>query len=95
LRDADGYIVINQCASAQTTLEQQSIWFKFNNSSNLYVEYGGVDTSGTALNLAVALTVNKTKTEEGAIRYRCGLPITNGWQYSGNEYTNEPLYTNC
>jgi hypothetical protein len=61
--------------SAQTTLEQQSIWFKFNNSSVFHVEYGGVDT-GKPLSLAL-MTVNKTKTEDGAIRYRCGLPITN------------------
>jgi hypothetical protein len=46
-RDSDGYIVINQSASAQTTLEQQSIWFKFNNSSSFHVEYGGVDTTET------------------------------------------------
>ncbi|MCM7066623.1 hypothetical protein [Enterobacter ludwigii] len=76
-RDSDGYIVINQSASAQTTLEQQSIWFKFNNSSSFHVEYSGVDTTGKPLSLAVAMTVNKTKTEDGAIRYRCGLPITN------------------
>jgi len=76
-RDEQGFIVINQSATAQTTLEQQSIWFKFNNSSNFYVEYGGVDTSGSALSLAVALTANKTKTETGAVKYRCGLPITN------------------
>lgn len=76
-RDSDGYIVINQSASAQTTLEQQSIWFKFNNSSTFHVEYSGVDTTGKPLSLAVAMTVNKTKTEDGAIRYRCGLPITN------------------
>lgn len=75
-RDAEGYIVINQSATAQTTLEQQSIWFKFKNTSNFYVEYGGVDASGGSLSLAVALTVNKTKTEEGSIKYRCGLPIT-------------------
>lgn len=75
-RDSDGYIVINQSASAQTTLEQQSIWFKFNNSSTFHVEYSGVDITGKPLSLAVAMTVNKTKTEEGAIRYRCGLPIT-------------------
>ncbi|MGT8683743.1 hypothetical protein ACR704_26245, partial [Klebsiella pneumoniae] len=53
------------------------IWFKFNNSSTFHVEYGGVDTTGKALSLAVAMTVNKTKTEDGAVRYRCGLPITN------------------
>ena len=76
-RDSEGYIVINQSASAQTTLEQQSIWFKFNNSSSFHVEYSGVDTTGKPLSLAVAMTVNKTKTEDGAIRYRCGLPITN------------------
>ncbi|MDQ7216667.1 hypothetical protein, partial [Enterobacter cloacae] len=76
-RDSDGYIVINQSASAQTTLEQQSIWFKFNNSSSFHVEYSGVDTTGKPLSLTVAMTVNKTKTEDGAIRYRCGLPITN------------------
>ncbi|SAU71928.1 hypothetical protein [Klebsiella pneumoniae] len=76
-RDSNGYIVISQSASAQTTLEQQSIWFKFNNSSTFHVEYGGVDTTGKALSLAVAMTVNKTKTEDGAVRYRCGLPITN------------------
>lgn len=76
-RDSDGYVVINQSASAQTTLEQQSIWFKFNNTSNFYVEYGGVDTTGIALSLGVALTANKTKTDEGSVRYRCGLPITN------------------
>lgn len=76
-RDSDGYIVINQSASAQTTLEQQSIWFKFNNGSTFHVEYSGVDTTGKPLSLAVAMTVNKTKTEDGAIRYRCGLPITN------------------
>jgi len=75
-RDEQGFIVINQAATAQTTLEQQSIWFKFNNASNFYVEYGGVDTTGSALSLAVALTVNKTKTEDGAVKYRCGLPIT-------------------
>ncbi|EPC9993757.1 hypothetical protein ACR30C_001826 [Enterobacter ludwigii] len=76
-RDSDGYIVINQSAAAQTTLEQQSIWFKFNNSSSFHVEYSGVDTTGKPLSLAVAMTVNKTKTEDGAIKYRCGLPVTN------------------
>ncbi|HDR2890521.1 TPA: hypothetical protein I4G69_001353 [Enterobacter asburiae] len=76
-RDAEGYIVINQSASAQTTLEQQSIWFKFNNNSKFYIEYGGVDTTGTALSLAVNMTVNKQKNEDGAINYRCGLPNTN------------------
>ncbi|EIZ9513128.1 hypothetical protein MRB93_004250, partial [Cronobacter sakazakii] len=42
-----------------------------------HVEYSGVDTTGKPLSLAVAMTVNKTKTEDGAIRYRCGLPMTN------------------
>ena len=93
-RDSDGYIVINQSASAQTTLEQQSIWFKFNNSSSFHVEYSGVDTTGKPLSLAVAMTVNKTKTEDGAIRYRCGLPITNT-DNSIYGYPNEPFYQNC
>ncbi|HAS1132589.1 TPA: hypothetical protein I3806_001993 [Enterobacter cloacae] len=75
-RDAEGYIVINQSASAQTTLEQQSIWFKFNNNSNFHIEYGGVDTTGVGLGLAVKMTVNKTKVEEGSTLYRCGLPNT-------------------
>nr|HAY0269956.1 hypothetical protein [Escherichia coli] len=76
-RDAEGYIVINQSASAQTTLEQQSIWFKFNNNSKFHIEYGGVDTTGVALGLAVKMTVNKTKVEEGSTLYRCGIPNTN------------------
>ena len=76
-RDAEGYIVINQSASAQTTLEQQSIWFKFNNNSKFHIECGGVDTTGVALGLAVKMTVNKTKVEEGSTLYRCGIPNTN------------------
>ncbi|HCM9229287.1 TPA: hypothetical protein N5L21_000885 [Enterobacter bugandensis] len=76
-RDAGGYIVINQSASAQTTLEQQSIWFKFNNSSKFHIEYGGVDTTGVGLGLAVKMTVNKTKVEEGSTLYRCGIPNSN------------------
>lgn len=76
-RDAQGYIVINQSASAQTMLEQQSIWFKFNNNSKFHIEYSGVDNTSTAMSVSAEVTVNKTKTEEGAIDYRCGLPMTN------------------
>lgn len=76
-RDEDGYIIIEQSASAQSTLEQQSIWFKVNNDSKFHCVYGGVDTSNTPLRLNVSLELNPEKEETGGIIFRCGLPQTN------------------
>lgn len=73
-RDAEGYINIRQNVSAQTTLEQQAIWFRVNGSSKLRVQYSGKDDSGNGLLFRPELDLNTSKSTEGTVTYRCGLP---------------------
>jgi hypothetical protein len=73
-RDSDGYITIRQEESAQSTLEQQAIWFRVNAESKLVVDYGGVCDDGSPLSFKPVLELSKTKEENNVIRYRCGLP---------------------
>ena len=73
-RNSLGYITIKQLESAQSTLEQQAIWFRLNTSSSLVVDYGGVCVDGKPLSFKPVLELSKTKNEHDTVRYRCGLP---------------------
>lgn len=73
-RDDLGYIVMKQEQSAQSTLEQQAIWFRVNGGSRLKVDYGGTTNNGKPLTFKPVLELSKTKDEDNVVRYRCGLP---------------------
>ena len=74
-RDTLGYIVIRQDVAAQTTLEQQSIWFKVDQNSKLRVQFQGVDDAGHGILFRPELELSKTKDENNTVTYRCGLPL--------------------
>lgn len=66
-RDEEGYIVIDQTKAptgAQTTLEQQAVWFRAGQNSKLRVQYGGVDNEGGALQCRVNLNLSKYKVDD-------------------------------
>lgn len=73
-RDSEGYITIMQNVAAQTTLEQQAIWFRVDKNSKLRVQFSGTDSLGNGLLFRPELDLNKKKSEEGTVTYRCGLP---------------------
>lgn len=74
-RDTLGYIVIRQDVAAQTTLEQQAIWFKVDQNSKLRVQFQGVDDAGHGILFRPELELSKTKDENNTVTYRCGLPL--------------------
>ena len=73
-RDAQGYITIRQKVAAQTTMEQQAIWFRVDNNSKLRVEFAGVDDAGVPVIFRPELSLSKTKTNDDLVDYRCGIP---------------------
>ncbi|HCN3558673.1 tail formation protein [Salmonella phage SD-1_S14] len=73
-RNSLGYITIRQDQSAQSTMEQQAIWFRVNADSKLLVDYGGVCDDGKPLSFKPVLELSKTKNDHDVVRYRCGLP---------------------
>lgn len=74
-RDSQGYITIRQNVAAQTTLEQQAIWFRVDQNSKLRVQFSGVDDAGNGLLFRPELSLSKSKTENDLVEYRCGLPL--------------------
>lgn len=84
-RNVDGYIRIRQEQSAQSTLEQQAIWFRLNSDSKLVVDYGGICDDGSPLTFKPVLDLSKTKSDNDAIRYRCGLPLSTSTEIKHSE----------
>lgn len=74
-RDSQGYITIRQNVSAQTTLEQQAIWFRVDQNSKLRVQFSGVDDIGEGLLFRPELSLGKDKSNTNLVDYRCGLPL--------------------
>lgn len=74
-RDSQGYITIRQNVGAQTTLEQQAIWFRVDQNSKLRVEFQGLDDAGQGILFRPELELSKSKTESDLVTYRCGLPL--------------------
>lgn len=75
-RDAEGYIVIDQSAAAQTTLEQQAVWFRISKDSKVRTQFGGVDNAGNPLRARIRLTLSQQKTDNdpSAREYQYELP---------------------
>lgn len=74
-RDELGYTVIRQDVAAQTTLEQQAVWFRVDQNSKLRIEFQGVDDAGEGVLFRPELELSKTKSETDTVTYRCGLPL--------------------
>lgn len=81
-RDAEGYIVINQhneaaANGAQTTLEQQAVWFRAGPQSKLRVQYGGVDDEGGPLEIKAFLNLSPRKVDDNNFtRWTSSFPLS-------------------
>lgn len=76
-RDAIGFIEAKQAVAAQTTLEQQSIWFRVNMDSVLKLELGGVTQhSGSPINWRpiVSLATDKKEDSPTMVNYLAPVP---------------------
>lgn len=75
-RDADGYIDIKQVAVAQSSLEQQSVWFKVKPTAKIRTETGGLDTAGNSVRVKVEMYMNREKVDvdENIVAYVAQLP---------------------
>lgn len=63
-RDADGYINLRQnTAGAQSSLEQQSVWFKVKPTAKIRTEAGGKDDAGGNINVKVEMYMNREKVD--------------------------------
>ena len=62
-RDSEGYINIQLPDSAQESLEQQSIWFRINQLTNVLTEFGGIGNTGSPVRASIQLLISLTKDE--------------------------------
>ncbi|QYW02284.1 tail protein [Stenotrophomonas phage Philippe] len=75
-RDATGLIEIDQPISAQTTMEQQSIWFRVDTDSVLKLELGGITkASGSPINWRPVVTLATEKKEDSPTRVDYLAPV--------------------
>lgn len=69
-RDENGYIVLRQNAVAQSSLEQQSVWFKVKPTAKIRTEVGGKDDAGADISVKVEMFMNREKSDVEANVYR-------------------------
>lgn len=75
-RTEEGWVRGEQSAAAQTSLEQQAIWFKVGLDSNILTTVSGAGVTGKPVNVAVDLFLSEVKSdaEENLQRFRASLP---------------------
>lgn len=75
-RDSAGYVILEQPVVAQSSLEQQAIWYKVNPNSKIVTEVGGLNTNGVPVSSKVEMYMNVDKTDNGVgeVRYTAQLP---------------------
>lgn len=69
-RDANGYIDLRQNEIAQSSLEQQAVWFKVKPSAKIRTETGGLDDAGGNISVKVEMYMNREKVDVDANIYR-------------------------
>lgn len=76
-RDDDGYIGLRQnTAGAQSSLEQQAIWFKVKPGAQIRTEIGGLDDAGNSIRARIEMYMNREKVDVDAntVAYVAQLP---------------------
>ncbi|EAP3072091.1 phage tail protein [Salmonella enterica] len=75
-RDENGYIVLRQNEKAQSSLEQQAVWFKCKPTAKIRTEVGGKDDAGQNISVKVEMYMNREKVdvEQNIYRFVTQLP---------------------
>lgn len=77
-RDSNGYITIAMAESAQVSLEQQAVWFRVNQQSQIRTTFGGLGSSnGDVVRCQIQLAMSLDKQDSNPTIYGVSLQSSN------------------